>query len=392
MKIKIFRNALMIAVALSISTTVFAQAGNPEPNEKALAGYVQELKTAMNDLGTELKVNSKDLSANYIATVNIKGLHYITRPEAANAAVSEEKTKTYSKTYTIDANDKLQIDNKYGKVTINTWNHNEFKVDIQIKVSSSRDGEAQKYIDGITISDNKDGDVVSFATHFGQYSSQSGWSLWSTNSKRNIEVNYVVYMPSKNQLDITNRYGATILPDFDGKLSIDNAYGNFDAQALTHADNQIKLRYGSANIENFASGDIDVAYGNLDIGSADKLSASVSYGSVKISKIKSTADINARYAGSVKISELDKNFSNLSYNGSYSGIKVGMNNVAADFDITVHYGSFSFGDIPVNVTEKNPPDSHRGFSSTQNYKGHVGKGNTDRVISIRSSFGSVQFE
>ena len=413
MKPKIFKPALLLSILL-IAGKLFARqapANHASPaaeNDKMLlTENLKQLKINMKDMKFDMKESFKDFGESFSGSfagmtpsfgfkdMDLHGIVYLknnNRKEDLDKPSDNEKLKSYSKSYPVDANDKLQIDNKYGKVTINTWNKNEFKVDVQIKVSAGNNKDAQRYIDGISVTDRKAGGVVSFETNFGQMSTQSGWSLWNGRNSRKVEVNYIVYMPAKNALKINNRYGATVLPDFDGKIAISSAYGSFDAQALTHADNDIKVKYGSASIESLVSGEVDVAYGSLDIGSADKLNADINYSSVKISKLKNTADINARYAGTVKISELDKNFSSLTINGLYSGIKVGMNNITADFDIAVHYGSFSFGDIPVNVIEKTPPDSHRGFSPTQTYKGHVGKGNSEKTINIRSSFGSVQFE
>ncbi|WP_217452132.1 hypothetical protein [Mucilaginibacter humi] len=39
--------------------------------------------------------------------------------QVANGEI-KEKTKTFTKSYNVDANDALKIDNSYGKVTINT--------------------------------------------------------------------------------------------------------------------------------------------------------------------------------------------------------------------------------------------------------------------------------
>jgi hypothetical protein len=46
------------------------------------------------------------------------------------------QVKNYSKTYAVDGNDILKINNRYGKITVNTWTRNEVKVDVQIKVAA----------------------------------------------------------------------------------------------------------------------------------------------------------------------------------------------------------------------------------------------------------------
>lgn len=349
--------------------------------DRELNIVIPEVNVDLRDLNNELRLNLNNLND---LNVNIRD---------DNREV-QEKVKTYSKSYPADGNDKLSISNKFGKVTVNTWNKNEFKVDVQIKGVATDDETAQKLIDNTNISDSKNGDVVSFNTVFNTNGRNSIWDLFNNrNDRHKVEVNYTVYMPAKNALDIDNKYGAIELPDIDGKVTINSAYGSFAAKTLSHADNSIKVRYGSANIDVLNTCDLDVGYGSLDLDAVDKINGRFSYSSVKIGKIKTGGSIDAHYAGGVQIDDLDKNFNSFAVNASYSSVKVGVNNATnADFDITVHYGGFDYGDVPVNITDKSPSDDAKGFHPTHNYKGHVGKGSSDRVITIRSSYGGVKFE
>jgi len=304
------------------------------------------------------------------------------------------KSKTYSKTYNVDGNDKLQIDNRYGKITVNTWAKSEFKVDVEIKAYANEEDDAQKLLDQVSISDKKDNSVIGFTTVIGDTNHKNNfWGTWSSNGKTTVRktvINYTVYMPAKSPLTITNRYGGTVLPDLYGKLNITNSYGNLSAKSLTNAGNVISIKYGSADIENLVGSDLDVAYGNLNLASADKLNADVSYGSAKIGKLNASGVINVKYGG-LQIIGLDKSLKNLSVNSSYSPVKLGaVGN--ADFDVTVHYGGFTYDDGNVNVTSKTPADDAKSWTSTKNYKGHVGKGNSDKVITIKSTYSSVKFD
>jgi hypothetical protein len=411
---KIFKPTLLLMALLAIGRLGFAQDTLNFDNKsfnlniKDLDLNMKSLNLAMNDLNKSLKSSLKDLDKGLSVIVpeiseNFKelgknlsiNLDDVVVEKMVESGDIEEKVKTYSKSYPADANDKLEINNKYGRVIVNTWNKNEFKVDIQIKADARDEEIAQKLIDAISISDSKNGDLVSFRTNFGGNNGNGSiWNLFNTrNNNHKVEVNYTIYMPSKNALSVNNSYGATELPDLEGKVSVNVSYGSLSAKALTHAANTIKVSYGSADIESLNSSQLDVDYGSLELGSVDKLTSDISYSSVKIGRIKSSGNINAHYAGGIQIDELDRNFTNLSINSSYSGIKVGLNNAAsADFDVTVHYGGFDYSDLPVDITKKTPPDSEKGFHPTQNYKGHVGKGNTDKMISIRSSYGGVKFE
>lgn len=305
------------------------------------------------------------------------------------------KSKTYSKSYPVDANDKLQIDNRYGKVTVNTWNKNEFKVDVEIKAYANDDDAAQKLLDQVNITDSKENSVVAFTTVIGDkdHSKTSFWTSWSSDGKASVNktiINYTVYMPSKSALSITNHYGGTVLPDMNGRVTINSSYGSLVAKALTNTGNVINVKYGSADIESLIGSDLDVAYGSLNLQSADKLNADVSYGSAKIGRISTTGVINVKYGG-LQISDLGRGLKNLSVNSSYSPVKLGsLANTNADFDVTIRLGGFSY-DNGVNVISTTPDDAH-GYSTTKTYKGHIGKGNSDNLVVIKANYGSVKFD
>jgi hypothetical protein len=307
----------------------------------------------------------------------------------------KEKSKTFSKSYPVDASDKLQIDNRYGKIIVNAWNKNEVKVDVEIKAYANEDADAQKLIDQTTIISNKEKDLVSFKTDI-EKSENSWWGTSSENGKitkvRKVVINYTVYMPSKSALTINNRYGIVSLPSLGGKLNINNTYGGLVAKDLTNTGNVIVVRYGDANIGSLTGSDINVAYGSLALESADNLNATISYSPAKIGKLNSSGTINLRYGDGLVINDLGKQLKTLTVNSSYAPVKLGsMSGTNADFDVTVHNSDFMYNNA-VNVTSTTP-DKERGYTSTKTYKGHVGKGNADKLIVIKANYGGgVKFE
>ncbi|HEY0245923.1 MAG TPA: hypothetical protein VGC01_10200, partial [Mucilaginibacter sp.] len=152
-----------------------------------------------------------------LALLFITATNSFATPSTSDAG-DKEQIKTYSKSYPADGNDKLQIDNRYGKVTVNTWAKNEFKVDVQIKIETDDANNTKRLLDNVTISDSKEGALVSFKTNIAKQSSNS-WGSWiGSRHSQNIEINYTIYMPAKNPLSISNKYGAVELPTLDGKV------------------------------------------------------------------------------------------------------------------------------------------------------------------------------
>jgi hypothetical protein len=306
------------------------------------------------------------------------------------------KSKSYTKSYAIDANDKLQIDNRYGKVTVNTWAKNEVKVDVEIKAYANEDDDAQKLLDQVKITDSKDNNGVNFTTVIGDENHKNNfWGTMTMNGKTTVRktiVNYVVYMPAKSALTISNTYGSVVLPDLSGKVNIKNSYGSLTTKALANPENVIVIRYGDVNIESLVGSDLKVSYGTLNLQSADRLNAEVSYTPAKIGTLSTSGNINVRYGEGLQIINLAKNLKNLSVNSSYAPVKLSsLSNDNADFDVTVHNGGFTY-DNGVSVTSKSPEDDGRTWSSSKTYKGHIGKGNSDKVITIKSNYSSVKFD
>ena len=423
---KIYKPALFIAALLTAVQPVLAQDMADSTNNSGFDSEsfnksmkvldmkvnvnTKHLELAMDKLGRKLDYSFKDFDKNLhidhlvsdiTSTVN-DAVHSVTlsvsdldNDGSTNISISspQERVKNYSKSYSVDGNDKLALDNKYGRVTINTWNKNEIKVDVQIKGTASDDETAQKLVDAISISDSKDGNVVSFRTNFGS-GNNSMWNLFNNmNDRHRAEVNYTVYMPSTMSLDLRNKYGSVSLPSLSGKVTIDNAYGSLVAKALTNPSNEFNFHYYEVNIEEVKGCDLNLSYGSLKLGTVGRLDANVNYAPIDIEKLNSSGTINARYGGGVKIGEISKALKNLDIDSKYSSVNIGLRgDENFDFDVTVKYGSFNFDDNRLKITSKSPSDDSRGYHPTKNYKGYAGNSNSNNKININTTYQSVKLE
>ncbi len=315
-----------------------------------------------------------------------KGDDYLKKKIASGEV--KEKTKSYTKTYSIDKDDKISVDNSFGKVVVNTWAKNEVRVDVEIKADADDDAAAQKLLDGVNISDSKSGSVVSFKTSINQDS--DGMHFHSHNEVNKTEVNYTVYMPAKSSLILNNRFGSVKIPDLSGKLMLNLSYGTLNAQQLTNPLNELTVRFGDANIESLNSTAMNISYGKLNIGTADNLKAKLSFSSGNVDKLRSSGDISVKYGAGFKVGQLT-NVKNLNVDASFTKVLVNVKD-DYDFDVNTKMGSFNYdnnGAVKVLTTS---PENEHGYSSTKFYKGKVGKGNADKTITIKSTYGSVKFD
>lgn len=296
-----------------------------------------------------------------------------------NDLQNNDKRKTISKSYSVDKDDKLRISNSYGKVTINIWQKNELKVDVEIKTHASTDSRAQESLDEVHVNESKQGSVISFETIYDKanYRGQKG-------EKR--EVNYTVYMPASNALDIKNSYGNTsIVSDFNGIVSIQQSYGNFAAQDLENTSNNIRVSYGEVTIANLKSASMDVSYGSLKLASVGKLSASLNYSPGRIDRVSGDLSLSLHYTSDLKIGKVEQQVKSVDINASYSSLVMTFEaNANFNFAVAGSNSSFDFDKSRVNNL------SSLINKENKMYSGKYGK-DSDSRISIKSHYSSVKF-
>lgn len=341
---------------------------------------------------------------------------------------SPMRSKTFSKSFTVDRSDKINLNNQFGSITIKTWNKNEIKVDADIKAYAKTDNEAQKLLDDVVITATKTGDLVTYKTTMGERngnwgsSVKNGKTIW----RREVKTHYVVYMPASNALTASQQYGNIIMDDFAGPTSLKVQYGNLTAGNLSNANNYISIQYGKGSVKDMGGANIKHQYGGgITIGNVvGNLDLNAQYTSVNIASVKGVANIKHQYGGGttigsvsgamnvntqyapIKIGTLKANFTSRAQYGKviieniedgkdvdvdaqYSSVSLGFStNYSADFDVRTNYGSFNYG---TNVTAKRQGDDGKSYNSSKRYNGQVGRGGSGKII-IDTQYGSVTFK
>jgi hypothetical protein len=436
MRSRIYKPALLIITGLlAVNSGSFAQKKPVATKKKHIVSISanfneEDFQVKMDDLGESLEVGMKDLGKNISATVNSLASNIRVKIHDSNDSpdVNVEpkielnlgnllnnldinvsfnngyetessnqslKIKNYSKSYSLDANDRIKLSNQYGKITVNTWDRREVKVDVQIKAEARNDDDAQRLLDGVRINDGRSGDQVSFKTNIAR-DDDGFWSLFNfggRNKKQKLTINYVVYMPSKVDLNVEASYGSIELPDLAGRVKVSTSYGSTSIQSLSNPSNDIEGSYGSLKVGSMNGGKLSFSYGSVDMDEVNNLKASLDYGSFKLGKLKGAGDFDLSYESGFRIGEVSGSLKRININSSYSGAAIGVSPGSNfEFDITTSYGGFNYNDNNVFITSKTPPDGSKHIGTTRNYKGHVGKGNSEARVTINTSYGGVKFE
>ena len=271
------------------------------------------------------------------------------------------KNKAFSKSYSVSSSEKLNITNSFGSVEVKTWDKNEFKVDVAIEVSATSEALAQKLIDAISINDKQGGGEVTCVTSINESDTTKG-------GKSNMTINYTVYMPASNPLNLQNEFGAIVIPDFKGELNVSSKFGSLTTGALPNPKNNISVEFSNAKFESISNAGVDIKYSQAEFG-----------------KLAGNIKMNLAFCNPIKIN-IDNNLGSLDLRASYSTVNIKPStDLSASYDITTSYGSFKNragiqleGDD--NTNDKYPKFNHH-------YTGKSGSGAIP--VKVSSSFGKI---
>jgi hypothetical protein len=279
-----------------------------------------------------------------------------------------DKKKTISKSYTVTKEDKLEIENSFGNVVINTWDKNEIKVDVEIGAKANTEEKAQDMLDEIEVSNHQSGHTISFKTDVGDINNH-GKHNKNNDDDRKFYIDYTVYMPAANPLQIENSFGKIKVPNINGQVSLTSKFGGLTAGKLVDVD-EIDVEFGTAEIGSVHNGEVTFKFNSRSV--IDQVSGSV--------KIKS------EFSGDVQFAVSD-NIVELSVFESYSTVRMSVGKgLSANFDVHTSFGSFH-NSTGYNISEEKDDDDS-GPKFDKDYSGKAGDGKAK--IKIKSSFGKVR--
>jgi len=327
------------------------------------------------------------------------------------------KNKIINKEYSVNSNANLKVANKYGNIDIVTWNENKIVIKVTITTSGNNEEKVQKKLDQINVEFDANASNVSAKTIINKSSS---WKMWGNNNNISMEINYLIKMPTTNNVNLNNDYGAINLDKLQGTATINCDYGSINIGELQNSDNTINIDYTNNSFIDFMKDGIinadystlsvnrsgrtklNADYSHISFGKVSNLDFNCDYGSLKmedvgnatgvsdymhnsIGKLRGTGDFNIEY-GSLKIKEIKKQFKSLKVVSSYTNLKFGIEETAA-FNLSAHlnYSGLKYNEDKFTFTNKTTN------SFSKKYEGYYNSSETDKMISIKSNYGGVTF-
>lgn len=206
------------------------------------------------------------------------------------------KTKSVNKTFSVNNDGELAIENRYGEITVTHWNRNEVAIKVEIEIRAANDQTAQANLDRISIEMRQIGNKISAETQFAK----------SQQNHQNIsyQIRYFVQMPAQLKTELSQKYGNINLPAKDNhEMEIEVKYGNLKGGDFV-GKLALEAKYSNATLGNLKDAVLDIAYaGDVEIGNAEKLMIEARYSGLKAQTVKKL-QLESKYSN-FKIEEVD---------------------------------------------------------------------------------------
>jgi hypothetical protein len=356
-----------------------------------------------------------------IIPFNIRVLAFISLLPLAAAANDSlmnrfTKEKTIKKEFRVNSDALLKVNNSYGNLTLTSWNENRIVIEVHIKTNGNNEEKVQEKLNEITVDFDASQNMVSAKTIYDD--NKGGWNWgWGRRNNVNMQINYNIKLPVKNNVHLSNDYGNIILDRIDGHAKISCDYGRMEIGELRGRNNELSFDYTSkSNIGYINSGSISADYsgfeiekagnlnitadytnstigqmadliytsdyGNLEVSDVGNVQGRGDYINVKLGSVHGNVDISADY-GSLDIRQLSSDAGNVLINTDYTGVNIGYSpQYQFDFEITTKYaGVKGMDDMEVNISHEKSQERY--------YKGYHGQANSGRNLSIRSDYGGI---
>ncbi|MDX9773269.1 MAG: hypothetical protein RBT02_07590 [Bacteroidales bacterium] len=257
----------------------------------------------------------------------------------ALTASAEEVKKDYHREMVPIENSTLTVINKFGAVVTDTWDKDNIVVDVTIKIEHPSAEKARKLLEMITVEFTEQAGNLTAETVFNNDFSSTSWK--GTNN--NFSINYNIKMPAYVNLDITNKYGNTVVDEVSGRAVLNVKYGDLTVNKLTRGNvkplNTLIVAYGKASADELGWAEISTRYvGMFSVEKAQALLVDSKYSKISIGEVSSLV-AESKYDGySVTAAN------NIVIDGGYTDFNLGK--VNNKLEVETKYGNLSVDVIP----------------------------------------------
>jgi len=215
-------------------------------------------------------------------------------------SAQEHKSKrSLKREFPVTRETTLEVQNKYGKIQVVTWDKDMVQVDVDIQVSESSASKLKKLKEDINIDFTGTESYIIVKSQFKSETKRLASELKSvthaiSGSNKHVEINYMVYMPAYVDLVLTNKFGDIYMDELSGEVDISLSNGAIMANRLS-GNTKLSLNFAKGTLSTLGTATVKMSYSDLTLGDAGQLdmtskSSTLRADSVNVLKINSRRD------------------------------------------------------------------------------------------------------
>jgi hypothetical protein len=335
-------------------------------------------------------------------------------------ASATEVKKEYHREKTPTDNTTLTVINKFGAVVTETWDQNNIVIDVTVKIEHPSEEKARKLLEMITVEFTEEGENLTAETIFSDNFSSISWK----GSNNYFSINYNIKMPAWISLDISNKYGNTVVDEVSGLVRLNSKYGDLTVHKLSRGNikplNTLIVAYGKATVDELGWAEInarycgmfsveravallidskyskvsvdevsslvaDSKYDGYSIDAANNIVVMGGYTDLKFGSVNKKLEVETKY-GNLSVEKIPADFESVTVKAGYCGVRLGIDPSAC----YMLDASSSYGSIKIDDARFSPERRIAGNTSTE-LAGKVGScSNPSATVKINTSYGSVR--
>jgi hypothetical protein len=275
------------------------------------------------------------------------------------------KTLSYAGAYTLGMY--VDLSNQYGDIEIIPFSGDSVKIVAKIEVNSKKEENLQSTLDNITVDFKAGNGYLIAETHWTKdvdFFTKSYYAVKTgvISNDDNIVVNYQVFLPTKTELNIKNKFGNVYVENHTGRLTVDVFHGDFRARDLKDLKS-LDLKFGKLKINSLENAEIKLSsvkfaeintansliiksvsseieintietlvieskHDEIEIQTCGELNGTFSLTDLKVNNLKNRAKIDAKL-GSLRLLNVSNSVQRIDVNSYRSDCSIGFSETTA---------------------------------------------------------------
>lgn len=322
----------------------------------------------------------------------------------------ETYNKKFHQSFDVNKESIFDITNKFGNIRIENTDADNITIDAEIVVKTRSQDKADKIMERITITIEKNGNTITALTELDDIKTNNA----------SFEINYTVLMPAYLNINLINKYGHVTINELHGKSKLAVKYGSLHVNKILDGNTKplssvelgycdkssikefnwgtliikyskievekgtalvVSSKYSQLQLGDFSSIIAEVGYDDYKFGTINNLVMEAKYSNIEIRELTKIMKIDNKY-GDIEVSTIPNGFESIEITSKYASIELGLAPDASyQLDASTSYADIKYPDIQISERIK-------GDFGTQ-IKGLVGNKATKATVVVISEYGDI---